>query len=415
MVRREKLSQFLPKPYKLFNKIQHYAWGTKNENAFIPKFLNIEIQEDVPYAELWIGTHPKAPSEIEIDGKKITLNEVISRYKSECLGEFVSKKFRGNFPFLLKVLSAANALSIQTHPNKSQAEKLHELDSKNYPDDNHKPEIAIALDSLTAIAGFRPIKEIQYNINHFPELKHFIDNGLIDKIIETKNVLETEKYIRELYSGIMSKAGDQENLSKCIESIIERLRKKETLTSEEFQFVNQFNLYGSDVGLFSLLFFNIIDLRPLQAIFTGAGVPHAYIKGNIVECMANSDNVVRAGLTNKFKDVKTLLEIIKYEFKEYDIINAEQKADEVKYKTDAEEFEVTYYNKPADLRKKKNTKNKPSIYLVTKGTIEIKCKVKEKIKNEIFSKGESFFMPAVLGDYEIFVKEQAEYFETGIP
>ena len=409
------MSTFLLKPYKLFNKIQHYAWGTKNEIAFIPKFLNTEIQRDIPYAELWIGAHPKASSEIEIDREKIALNEIIRTNNLECLGEYVSKKFGGNFPFLLKILSAANALSIQTHPNKLQAEKLHELDPENYPDDNHKPEIAIALDSLIAIAGFRPIKEIQHNLSLFSELKYFVDKELIDKIIETENVLETEKYVRALYSSIMSKAEERENISKCIELIIERLKGKNTLTSEEFQFINQYNLYDADVGLFSLLFFNIIELKPRQGIFTGAGVPHAYIKGNIVECMANSDNVVRAGLTNKFKDVKTLLEIIKYEFKEYDIINAEQKADEVKYKTDAEEFEITYYHKPAEFTKKNNSLNKPSVYLITEGIIEIKWNVKENIRSEIYSKGESFFIPAALGDFEIFAKEPVEYFEVAIP
>ncbi|MEJ2615179.1 MAG: mannose-6-phosphate isomerase, class I [Ignavibacteriaceae bacterium] len=401
------MSTFLLKPYKLYSKIQHYAWGTKNESAFIPKFLNTEIQRDIPYAELWIGAHPKASSEIKIDGEIIALNEIIRKYKLECLGEYVSKKFGGNFPFLLKILSVANALSIQTHPNKLQAEKLHKLDPSNYPDDNHKPEIAIA--------GFRPVKEIQNNLNHFPELKYFIDKELIDKIIETENVIEAEKYIRDLYSSIMSKAEERETLSKCIETIIERLKGKNTLTSEEFQFVNQYNLYGSDVGLFSLLFFNIIELKPRQGIFTGAGVPHAYIKGNIVECMANSDNVVRAGLTNKFKDVKTLLEIIKYDFKEYDIINAEQKADEVKYKTDAEEFEITFYQKPAGFNKKNNSLDKPSIYLITEGIVEIKWDVKGNIKSEIYSKGESFFIPAALGDYEIFAKEPVEYFEVAIP
>ena len=409
------MSTFLLKPYKLFNKIQHYAWGTKNENAFIPKLLNTEIQRDIPYAELWIGAHPKASSEIEIEGEKIPLNEVIRKHKPECLGEYVSKKFGGNFPFLLKVLSAANALSIQTHPNKFQAEKLHKLDPRNYPDDNHKPEIAIALDSLTAIAGFRPINEIQHTLSLFSELKYFIDKELIDKIVETENLLEAEIYVRDLYSSIMSKAEERESLSKIVELIIGRLRGKDTLTSEEFQFVNQYNLYGADVGLFSLLFFNIIELNPRQGIYTGAGVPHAYIKGNIVECMANSDNVVRAGLTNKFKDVKTLLEIIKYEFKEYDIINAEQKADEVKYETDAEEFEITYYHKPAGFKKKNNTLDKPSVYLITKGIIEVKWKDIENIKCEMYSKGESFFIPAALGDFEIFAKEPVEYFEVAIP
>ncbi len=406
---------FLPKPYKLFNKIRHYEWGTKNKNAFIPKLLNIEIQKDIPYAELWIGTHPKASSEIEIDGRKVTLNKVISEYKVECLGEYVSKKFGGKFPFLLKVLSAANALSIQTHPNKLQAEKLHNLDPENYPDDNHKPEIAIALDKLIAIAGFRPVKGIQHNIRLLPELKNFVDKKLIDKIIKTKNIKEAEQYIQDLYGSILMKAEEKVNLSKYIEPILNRLKDKEHLTIEESQFIKQYKLFGADVGLFSLFFFNIVELKPGQAIFTDAGVPHAYIKGNIVECMANSDNVVRAGLTNKFKDVKTLLEIIKYEFNNFRIINIEQKEDEVTYKTKAEEFEISSYQKQSGFRKKIKNDNKPIVYLIIEGTLEISWEYENSLHNQTFSKGESFFIPASLNEYEILLHNPANYIVVNIP
>ena len=409
------MSQFLPRPYKLFNKIQHYDWGTKNKNAFIPKFLNIEIQKDVPYAELWIGAHPRASSEIEIDGKKIALNEIIRRHNLECLGKYVSKKFGGNFPFLLKVLSAANALSIQTHPNKLQAEKLHKLDPLNYPDDNHKPEIAVALDSSIAIAGFRPVKEIQHNLNLFPELENFNDKELIDTIKKTENIKAAEKYIRDLYSSIMLKAGDQENLSKCIELIINRLNKKDPLTSEESQFLEQYRLFGADVGLFSFFFFNIIQLKPWQAIFTGAGVPHAYIKGNIVECMANSDNVVRAGLTNKFKDVKTLLDIIRYDFSNFNIINIEQKEDEITFKTKAEEFEISLYQKQGGFQKKIKNEDKPAVCLIIEGTIEINWEYENNIHKQTFSKGESFFIPACLNEYELRIINPANYIIVNIP
>lgn len=409
------MSQFLPKPYKLFNKIQHYDWGTKNENAFIPKFVNIEVRRDVPYAELWIGAHPKASSEIEIDGKKIALNEIINKYNLECLGEYVSKKFGGNFPFLLKVLSAANALSIQTHPNKLQAEKLHKLNPENYPDDNHKPEIAIALDSLIAIAGFRPVKEIQYNLNLFPELENFVDKELIDIIRKTENIKVAENYIQDLYSRIMLQAGERENLFNCIEPIISRLKTKDPLTSEESQFLEQYRLFGADVGLFSLFFLNIIQLKPWQAIFTGAGVPHAYIKGNIIECMANSDNVVRAGLTNKFKDVKTLLDIIRYDFSNFNIINIEQKKDEVSFKTKAEEFEIYSYQKQGGFQKKIKINDKPFVYLIIEGRVEISWEYENSIRKQTFSKGESFFIPACLNEYEIRILNPANYIIVDIP
>ena len=175
------------RPYKLKNKIQNYEWGTKNNKAFIPGFLGIPAEPDVPYAELWIGAHPKAPSEIEIDGILYPLNKVIEQFPVERLGQYASEKFGNKFPYLLKVLSAARALSIQTHPNKKQAVKLHAADPVNYPDDNHKPEIAIALDSLTAIAGFRPVIDIIANLKKYPQLQKFASEAFIEKLFSIKD------------------------------------------------------------------------------------------------------------------------------------------------------------------------------------------------------------------------------------
>jgi mannose-6-phosphate isomerase len=409
------LNKFIPKPYRLFNKIQNYEWGTKNENAFIPQFLNLKIQRDIPYAELWIGVHPKAPSEVEYYGERISLNNLIKEFPEECLGNYVSNKFSNQFPFLLKILSAEKALSIQTHPNKRQAEKLHRKDPENYPDDNHKPEIAIAIDSLIAIAGFRPVNEIIKNLNGLVELKEFAGKETIKKILNSKNEKETKKYITELFGSIMKKAGEKESLSKCINKIQDRLQGKKSLSAEEEQFLKQFKLFDADIGLLSFFFFNIVHLKTGQAIFTDAGVPHAYMKGNIIECMANSDNVVRAGLTNKFKDVKTLLEIIKYEFKNSKIINAERKEDEITYKTEAEEFEVSAYKKKIGFSRKIINDDKPSVYLIIQGNLDVQWKYEGKNYREKFSKGEAFLIPACLDEYEIFVTDEANYVIVKIP
>ncbi len=409
------MKKFSAQPYRLINKVQYYDWGTKDENAFIPMFLGVQAKPGLPYAELWIGAHPKCPSEIIVDNVNIPLNKFVKDYPLECLGDYVVRKFNGQFPFLLKVLSSDKALSIQTHPNKIQAEKLHSLDPQNYPDDNHKPEIAVAIDSLVAIAGFRPVKEIVQNLISLPELNDYIREELIAKVLNSKNDQEFEKNIQGLYSEIMKRADESENLSKCILKIAERLKNKSTLLPEEFQFLTQYDLFGVDIGLLSFFFFNIIHLEKDQAIFTQAGVPHAYIKGNIIECMANSDNVVRAGLTNKFKDVKTLLDIIKYDFAKYEILNEEQKEDEIIYKTIAEEFEVSHYRKESGFAQMKKSKGKLAVYLITEGTIEIIWKSGDIKSSQKFSKGESIFIPAALSEYEISTLSAAEYYVVKIP
>ena len=142
------------------NKIQHYALGGKGESAYIPRLIGIIPERDKPYAELWMGVHPNAPSYVEIDHSFILLDQLIRENPEEMLGKSVSNTYSNSLPFLLKVLSAEEALSIQVHPTKEQAKILHQKDSKFYPDDNHKPEIAIALDSHLAIVGFKPYPEL---------------------------------------------------------------------------------------------------------------------------------------------------------------------------------------------------------------------------------------------------------------
>jgi len=400
-----------PRPYKLQNKIQHYDWGTKNEKAFIPTLLGITPERDLPYSELWIGSHPKSPSEIEIDGKLIPLNEVIGENPELVLGKTVFKKFSAQLPFLLKVLSASKALSIQLHPNKKQAEILHAKDPKNYPDDNHKPEIAISLDHLTALAGFLPADEIKKNLSKHPEIAEFAGQNLVDAVLNSASESETEENIKNLYSAIMKKSADSDLLKTTISKWVARLSAFIHNSNDEIQFLNQHKLYGADVGLFSFFFFNLIDLKEGQAIFTDAGVPHAYIAGNIIECMANSDNVVRAGLTPKFKDVDTLLDIVVYGFSKFDIINEEQKTDDVIFRTTAKEFEISAFSKKPGFLFHFEPQNKPSVFLVVSGSV----KVIWKGGSEIYKKGESFLVPAILETVDMTSDESAVFYAVEIP
>ncbi len=403
------------KPYKLYNTIKNYEWGTRDESAFIPRFLGIQADPGTPYAELWIGAHPKAPSEIEIEGSRVPLNRVIEEYPLECMGSYVCEKFSKRFPFLLKVLSAANALSIQTHPNKVQARELHARDPINYPDDNHKPEVAIVLDSLIALAGFKPARSIRNDLESLPELGELVGQGLIEDLLKNKYLSEEKNLIKKMYEAVMLHAEDKEQLTACISRIAERLAGKEFRTPEEEQFLEQRRLLGEDVGLLSFFFFNLVRLKPGQAIFTDAGIPHAYIKGNIVECMANSDNVVRAGLTNKFKDVATLLDIIRYDFAECPVMQAGPESGETTYRTTAKEFQVSRFQQTESFHRQCESGDRPSVYLITKGMLEVLWTSGGKEQVEKFSSGESFFLPAALSQYKITSNHDVEFFAVAIP
>jgi mannose-6-phosphate isomerase len=399
------LKRFSPKPYKLYNTIKNYEWGTRNEAAFIPHVLGTRVEPDTPYAELWIGAHPKASSGIEIDGVRIPLTTVVEEYPVECLGEYVCKKFSKTFPFLLKILSAAHALSIQTHPNKPQARQLHAQDPKNYPDDNHKPEVTIALDSLVALAGFKPIRSIKINLARVPELGELIGQELMDTVLASGNPSAEEGMIKKMYEAVMQHAEDTERLTVCISKIQRRLAEQPTLSPEEEQFLEQYRLFGNDVGLFSFFFFNLVYLKSGEAIFTDAGTPHAYIKGTICECMANSDNVVRAGL----------LDIIRYDFAECPVMQAGAGNGETTYRTTAKEFEVSRLKKQKGFRQKCVSGDRPSVYLLIHGSLDVEWNSDGVNQSAHYTAGESFFVPASLSQYEISASREAELFVVVIP
>jgi len=296
-----------PQPYILKNTIQHYDWGTKGKNAFIPKLLNVKPEKDKPYAELWMGSHLNASSKIFIGGKEIELAEIIRQYPIEMLGNETAKRFSNTLPFLFKVLSANEALSIQVHPSKKQAIALNKKDPINYPDSNQKLEIAIALDSLTALVGFKPFNQIMRTLKDYPEIQDFIGES-------DWSVTEKSKVIKRIFTKLIKKSvSDEVGLEDAFNKLNKRISKKKKQTEIEKYFLELSRKYKNDIGLLILFFLNLVHLKRGEAVFTKPEIPHAYLKGNILECMSNSDNVIRAGLTPKFKDINTLLKVLNYE------------------------------------------------------------------------------------------------------
>ncbi len=413
----KKTKPFQARPYLLYNPIQHYAWGGRGKEAFIPRFLDIEPQADKPYAELWIGAHPKAPSKIKLNESYFSLDKLISQYPYEILGKHITQKFSGKLPFLFKVLSAAQALSIQAHPNKDQAQALHQRDSDHYPDDNHKPEIAIALDSLTALVGFKSFDDIINTVKKYPEISAFIGGDIFDKLkrLSRGSYDEQRDALRFMYSTLMQRSITcEKELTQSIDRLEKRLTgSSNTLSEKEHLFLNLNKIYKSDAGLFSIFLLNMIHLKEGQGVFLKAGIPHAYLKGNIVECMANSDNVVRAGLTPKFKDVETLVEILTYDTKPIPIMGTE--ADEIIYHTPAAEFEVTRWKMKSGQKKYQSIGNKPQVLLITEGNIFIDWNTDVKNNQEKFRRGQSILIPAALKEFTITAENSVTLFKVEIP
>lgn len=299
--------------------VQPYAWGKLGHNSEVallqecahPDFC---IEETKPYAELWMGAHTNAPSLIKGSNEK--LNEWISK-NPEVLGEKVREKFGDELPFLFKVLSINKALSIQAHPNKEHAEILFRDRPDLYKDPNHKPELAIALTPFEALCGFRPIKQIKYFLNNVPELGAIV--GEARSNLQTTDEAGIRTALRQCFKALMTCPAD--TVDAQLSSLVERHSALDE-SSRSLELANLVSRLASefpgDVGCFCVYFLNYLTLKPGEALYLGPNEPHAYLSGDCIECMACSDNVVRAGLTPKYIDVDTLCQMLTYNCEEAD-------------------------------------------------------------------------------------------------
>lgn len=399
-----------PKPYRLRSSIQHYAWGTQNEAAFIPRLIGWEPEADTPYAELWIGAHDKAPSELEVEGRWVALPEILETQAESLLGKAVAEQFNNRLPFLLKVLSAGEALSIQAHPNKAQAEALHKRDPEHYPDDNHKPEIAVALDSLTALAGFKTTGELLEVCMNYPEIHDFVK-------VNVMQVFRDKEGLKTFYTTLMKRAvSEPDALNEAIDLLQRRLLETKNPNETENLFLKLRKSYpGPDVGLFSLFILNLIHLNPGEGIFLKAGIPHAYIEGNIIECMANSDNVVRAGLTPKYKDIETLTDILTYETGVPERYNPDFTRLETIYNPPVPEFRLSRIQLSAIDNQLMPVDSKCKVHLVTEGKLLISWQAEHDFFQFELKKGETALVPAIMGQYQIKSVTDTQFFTVTIP
>ena len=396
--------------------MQHYDWGTQGSEAYIPSLLGFDPVAGVPYAELWMGAHPKAPSFLLVDDDEVALDQWIAAHPQDLLGTYVSERFGGRLPFLLKVLSAGEVLSIQAHPNKMQAERLHAKDPEHYPDDNHKPEIAIALDSLNALIGVRPCSELAEALQRYPEIAGFVGSEVSNHITHARlPTSETEvDQIRKLFKALFIKAVDEPQvLNQAINNLANRLERQAAQLSETEQlFLELRQRYtGPDIGLITLFLLNRVHLAEGDGMFAPAGTPHAYLKGNIIECMANSDNVVRVGLTSKFKDTSALIEILQYEPIPVQLLHADPASKEVIYHTSAQEFQVSRWRLDKNSERQVSSRNRPEILIITQGEVSVSWSG----GMQPYHRGESMFIPAKLSSYTLGATQGSEVFRAAVP
>ncbi|XP_021105708.1 mannose-6-phosphate isomerase isoform X4 [Heterocephalus glaber] len=311
-----------PRVFPLSCVVQQYAWGKKGSNSEVARLLAssdplAQISEDKPYAELWMGAHPRGDAKIfDNHVSQKTLGQWIAE-NQDCLGSKVKVAFKGKLPFLFKVLSVETALSIQAHPNKELAEKLHFQAPQHYPDANHKPEMAIALTSFQGLCGFRPVEEILTFLKKVPEFQLLIGDDAATQLRQSvrSDPQMVTSALRSCFSHLMK--SEKKAVAEQLNVLVKRISQQVSAGNNMDDICGELLLrlhqqYPGDIGCFAIYFLNLLILKPGEAMFLEASVPHAYLEGDCVECMACSDNTVRAGLTPKFIDVPTLCDMLNY-------------------------------------------------------------------------------------------------------
>ncbi|KAI8467236.1 MAG: mannose-6-phosphate isomerase [Monoraphidium minutum] len=348
---------------------QNYAWGRpaeKSEVAQLAKSNGVDIDESKPFAELWMGTHPSGPALIA--GGGATLRSWLEAHP-EALGEATAARFGGELPYLFKVLSVETALSIQSHPDKKLAERLHASNPKEYKDDNHKPEMALALRDFQALCGFVAPEELKQALRDNEELRATVGEGPSAAFLEAEGG-DVKPALKAAFTALMT--ADAAKVAAAIAAMVGRLTAKKdagkSLPPKEDLVLRLNGQYPGDVGVLSAFFLNLVSLNPGEAIYLDANNPHAYVSGELVECMAASDNVVRAGLTPKFRDTEVLCESLTYAMGLPDVLTGDAIHDHVKvYRPPFEEFEIQRVDIPAGEAVPVPTNPGPLLLLVTGG------------------------------------------------
>jgi mannose-6-phosphate isomerase len=350
---------------RLTNTVRPYAWGS---TTAIPTLLGVEPTGE-PQAEIWMGAHPGAPSRVERPGPGSgprPLSDVIASAPEAELGTAAVARFGPRLPFLLKVLAADSPLSLQVHPDLAQAEAGYadeesrgvpiDAPERTYKDANHKPELICALTPFHGLCGFR-------TANAAADLLAGLDVDSLKPYVDLLRAQPENAALREVLTAVLR--GDT---AETAATVTEAAAAAERLGGPYAPYAAIARHYPGDPGAIAAMLLNHVTLQPGEAMFLGAGVPHAYLEGLGVEIMANSDNVLRCGLTPKHVDVPELLRIVRFESAAPHILRPEaDAAGEEVYDTPVDDFRLSRYVLAPDSAPRALKPGAPQILLCTDG------------------------------------------------
>ncbi|MBX9424892.1 MULTISPECIES: mannose-6-phosphate isomerase, class I [Streptomyces] len=362
---------------RLVNTVRPYAWGS---TTAIPELLGIAPSGE-PQAEMWMGAHPGAPSRTE----RGSLNELIDADPVRELGQRSVDKFGPRLPFLLKVLAAGAPLSLQVHPDLAQARAGHAAEEaagvpvdaphRTYKDANHKPELICALTPFDGLCGFRAPAEAA-------DLIAALGVDSLKPYVDLLHAHPEEAALREVLTALLTADPDE-----MAHTVAEATAAADRLGGAHAPYASLAHHYPSDPGVIAAMLLNRVRLQPGEALYLGAGVPHAYLDGLGVEIMANSDNVLRCGLTPKHIDVPELLRVVRFEPVDPTVLRPEASpAGEEVYDTPIDEFRLSRFVRAEGAAPTDLTSPTPQILLAVAG--------RPTAGEVALAPGESVFVPA---------------------
>ncbi|WP_067479105.1 mannose-6-phosphate isomerase, class I [Nocardia amamiensis] len=361
--------------HELVGALRSYAWGSRTALA---QLCGRPVPSAHPEAELWFGAHPADPAYVRLDDRTTSLLELVAEDPDRELGA-AAAEFGGKLPFLLKILAAEEPLSLQAHPSMAQAKAGFDkenrakvpLDSplRNYRDENHKPELIVALDRFEALAGFRdPHRTVALlralavdSLSSYTELLAAQPDSAGLRTLFTTWITLPHHVLATLLPAV---------LDGCVRYLSGKGTRE--FTAEARTTLELAEAYPGDAGVLAALLLNRVTLQPGQGLYMAAGNLHAYLRGLGVEIMANSDNVLRGGLTPKHVDVPELLRVLDFEPISLPVVLPEPAGDgSVRYRTPAPEFALRRFDLVAGSARVPLTAAGPGIVLCTAGTVRL--------------------------------------------
>ena len=376
---------------RLHNPIKSYAWGSQTA---IPELLGVPASTE-PQAELWMGAHPSEPSRVETASGERALDAFVAADPAAILGAEVAVRYAGTLPFLMKVLAAGEPLSIQAHPSRAQAragfaretETGIPLDSpeRNYRDANHKPEVLCALTPFVALDRFRAPSEAtdRMEVLGARDLRAALD------------ALRAED-MGGFFHALMSLADEARK-----RVLTAARRAAEGSSDPALHWVERLAVaHPDDLGALAPLYLNLVTLEPGEAIYLPAGELHSYLSGTGIELMANSDNVLRGGLTRKHVDLPELMSTLSFEHGPVERLRAEEAAmGERRYETPVDEFALSVLEVGPLQGYESALERNVEILLCTRGACRLRDRAGESSLE--LRRGDSVLMPAALGGYRV--------------